>query len=65
MTGWKGKVGGIGAMLGAVAGLLNDCVTGTLTIDKLTTYAGMFSLGLAAFGIRDAIGRDDTRGFLR
>lgn len=55
-TNWKGKAGGVGAMLTALAGLLGDVASGNFSVEKAMGYVSVFSLGLAAFGIRSAIG---------
>ena len=57
---WKGKVGGIGAMLAGVAGLLTEFSTGTLSVEKIMVYVAAISGGLSLFGIRQAIGKADT-----
>ena len=53
---WKGKAGGVGAMLTALASLVNDVSNGAFSMEKTMGYFSLFSLGLAAFGIRSAIG---------
>lgn len=52
----KSKIGGVAAMLGATAGVLHDVAYSQLTFEKVSTYVSTFALGLAAFGIRVAIG---------
>lgn len=56
MGGWKGKVGGVGAMLAAIGGILAGFSSGTLDTKSLMELLGMISLGLSTFGIRSAIG---------
>jgi len=54
-SGWKGKAGGIGMILAALAGLLNDVAQGTVTMEKAMAYLAAASAGLGVFGIRSAI----------
>lgn len=54
-SGWKGKTGAVGVMLGALAALFVDFSAGTLSTEKAIAYFTAFSAGLSAFGIRSAL----------
>ena len=51
MSGWKTKVGGIGAILGGLAGIAEAVVHGNYDPDKLIAYWGMVTGGFVALGI--------------
>ena len=63
---WKGRVGGVGGMLSGLAAMIHglSCVAVSLStgdpmtncFNEIMTGASAFSLGLAAFGIRQAVG---------
>lgn len=55
-TNWKGKAGAIAVMLGALAAAANDLAQGHVSAEKMIAYWTTFAGGLAAFGIRQAMG---------
>lgn len=55
-TGWKGRLGAIGVILGALAGLATAYGSGTLSLEQVIAAFTVASGGLSAFGIRQAIG---------
>lgn len=56
-SGWKGKLGALGVGLGVVAAAFNDVANGGFTMEKAIGYWSGLMAALAAFGIRDAIGK--------
>ncbi len=51
-TGWMGRFGALGAMLGILGAAFTDFSSGDMTVEKFMSYFAGFSLALSNFGIR-------------
>ena len=54
---WKGRIGSLGLALSAIASLIVAYSNGTLDVETIIRGVGVVSGALAAFGIRQAVGR--------
>ncbi len=52
LGGWMGRIGAVGAMLGAIGAACADVASGHTTFERLAAYFAAFNMGLSNLGIR-------------